>query len=74
MTYTQSVELLSLEMMKSETLCVCDCRIKCLGGIDSWQHSIKNPQEEEDEEDGLKKLGLAYGVAGAEGVKLCVCV
>lgn len=58
--------------MKSETLCLCDCHIKGSGGIDSWLHHNKNLQEEEDEEDGFKKLGLAHGVGG--GVLNCVCV
>lgn len=56
MTYTRSWELLSLEMMKSETLCLCDCHVKGSDRIDSWQHHTKNLQEEEDEEDGFKKL------------------
>lgn len=44
-----------MEMMKSETLCLCACHIKGSGGIDSWQH-VKSQVEEDDEEDGFKKL------------------
>lgn len=50
-----SWELFSMEMMKSETLCLCACHIKGSGGIDSWQH-VKSQVEEDDEEDGFKKL------------------